>query len=90
MSVLMWVEPAGGIGITMDYEETDRPAIDPNGSLLQAIVDAAAAIWEPLLVSSEHFEINFAWDFDLDGNTLAETFPQALTAPANQRWTTGR
>lgn len=61
--VLLAVSPAAGIDITVKFDNPGaNPSYDANGAKLQAIANAAAAYWEPLLPYSKSYTVTVHYE----------------------------
>jgi len=66
--------PCQALDITLVYDEnqSDNPATDPNGNQLGSIVEAAASIWDDLIVPNHALTITYRWA-DLSDETVSKS-----------------
>ncbi|MBA4107713.1 MAG: hypothetical protein C0485_18425 [Pirellula sp.] len=75
LSAIFFASPTPALTISLDYDEDDSPAFDPNGTRLMTIARAAADIWEWHILDDEEIHFDISWDNLDDENRLAKCVP---------------
>ena len=60
--------PSAGIDIQFVLDDEDEnPALDPDGSILLSMFEAAASYWEPIFPYPSTYTVDVGWDNDIGG-----------------------